>query len=56
MNKYHCRVCDKTLSKSIKRNHEKLKSHKRLSLSVVNRFFYENVKVKYKDQILQDHT
>ena len=43
---YFSDVCDKTFSRSIKKQHEKTKSHIQPSLSVVNRFFIENVSVK----------
>ena len=39
----------------IKHQHEKIKSHIQLSLSVVKGFLIENVRVKDIDQILQNH-
>ena len=51
--KYYCNICDKCISN--KNSHNKSKLHTRLSLSVVNKYYINDISVFEIDNIINEH-
>ena len=51
--KYYCDICDKYILK--KSSHNKTKLHTQLSLSIVNKYYVNNISVNEIDNVINNH-